>query len=276
MHAMLLATRPHKTSARTFWRSRSPKWVKRHDDWHAVTAENQATSRVAAPMERRQITRISVGNKTKDLWGTHGNCQGSASGDRETTEKWRGGLVSHQEMGAGGKGWMPVYTLGPPITCWFWLQKGPTLAWSHRAGSVTKHAVWQWTPGNMWLARPNTATQWLKRQPNQCYTLQAISGEALPLLKEVILTLTLGQHLLKIRVFITNITNRFVLSGHTACIWCISGPRAPNAASCIRRSIAVEPWGGAPAFQPGSGQWSGDNLHSANNWWWLNWRGPSE
>jgi hypothetical protein len=43
------------------------------------------------------------------------------------------------------------------------------------------------------------------------YTLQTVSGEALPILKEVFLTLTLGQRPLKIWIFITNITNEFIL-----------------------------------------------------------------
>jgi hypothetical protein len=160
--------------------------------------------------------------------------------------------------------------------CWLSLRKGPTLAWSHRARSVTKHAAWPSTPGHMWLARPDAATQWSDGQPNQCYTLRMVSWEAFPILKEVILTLTLRRRPLKIWVLVSNITNKFIVAGHTAHIWCICGPKVPNAVSCRRRSIATEPWGRAPAFQPGSDQWSGDNLHSAKDWWWLDWRGPSE
>jgi hypothetical protein len=38
-----------------------------------------------------------------------------------------------------------------------------------------------------------------------------VSGETLTILKEVFLTLTLGRHPLKIWVFITSITNKFIL-----------------------------------------------------------------
>jgi hypothetical protein len=39
---------------------------------------------------------------------------------------------------------------------------------------------------------------------------------------------------------------------------CICGSEAPNTASCRGRSTAMKTWGGALAFQLGSGQWSGD------------------
>jgi hypothetical protein len=42
--------------------------------------------------------------------------------------------------------------------------------------------------------------------------------------------------------------------GHPAHIRCICGPRAPNAASCRGRGIAMEPQSGASAFQPCSRQ----------------------
>jgi hypothetical protein len=38
-----------------------------------------------------------------------------------------------------------------------------------------------------------------------------VSGEALLILKEVSLALTCGRHVLKIWVFITSITNKFIL-----------------------------------------------------------------
>jgi hypothetical protein len=44
----------------------------------------------------------------------------------------------------------------------------------------------------------------------QCYILQMVSGEAFPILKEVLLILTLGWPPLKIWVFIVNITNEFL------------------------------------------------------------------
>jgi hypothetical protein len=49
------------------------------------------------------------------------------------------------------------------------------------------------TEAYMTVARPNITARWPKRQLNQCYTLQMVSGEALPIPKEVFLTLTLGR-----------------------------------------------------------------------------------
>jgi hypothetical protein len=58
---------------------------------------------------------------------------------------------------------------------------------------------------------PDIATGWAERQPNQSLKLQTTSEEALPILKEVYLTLNPGQGLLKIWVFVTNVTNKFIL-----------------------------------------------------------------
>jgi hypothetical protein len=43
------------------------------------------------------------------------------------------------------------------------------------------------------------------------YMLQTVSGEALPILKEIFLTMNLGQYPLKMWVFVANITNDFIL-----------------------------------------------------------------
>jgi hypothetical protein len=45
-----------------------------------------------------------------------------------------------------------------------------------------------------------------ERQPNQRFMLQMVSGETLPILKEVFLTLTLGRRPLKNWVFVADIT----------------------------------------------------------------------
>jgi hypothetical protein len=63
----------------------------------------------------------------------------------------------------------------------------------------------------MTVARPNIATRWTTRQPNQRYMLQTVSREALPIWKKVSLTLTLGRHPIKIWVFVANITNELIL-----------------------------------------------------------------
>jgi hypothetical protein len=61
------------------------------------------------------------------------------------------------------------------------------------------------------VARPDIADGWPEREPNQRFTLQTVSGESLPIQKEVFLTLTLGQRSLKIWVFVADITNEFIL-----------------------------------------------------------------
>jgi hypothetical protein len=61
------------------------------------------------------------------------------------------------------------------------------------------------------VTRPDIADGWPERQPNQRFTLQTVSGETLPILKEVFLSLTLGWHPLEIWVFVTDITKEFIL-----------------------------------------------------------------
>jgi hypothetical protein len=61
------------------------------------------------------------------------------------------------------------------------------------------------------VTRPDIAAVWPIRQPNQCYTLQAVYGEACPILKDVFLTLTLGRCSFQIWVLIANIINEFIL-----------------------------------------------------------------
>jgi hypothetical protein len=45
----------------------------------------------------------------------------------------------------------------------------------------------------MSIPRPDIAAGWPERKQNQRYTLQTVSREALPFLKEIFLTLTLGR-----------------------------------------------------------------------------------
>jgi hypothetical protein len=61
------------------------------------------------------------------------------------------------------------------------------------------------------VARPDIAPGWPERQPNQCFTLQTVSGEALPISKEVFLTLILVRHLLNNWVFVASICSEFIL-----------------------------------------------------------------
>jgi hypothetical protein len=61
------------------------------------------------------------------------------------------------------------------------------------------------------VARPDIAAGWPERQPNPNFTLQTLSGGSLPILKEVLLTLTLGRRPLTMWVFVANITDELIL-----------------------------------------------------------------
>jgi hypothetical protein len=60
-------------------------------------------------------------------------------------------------------------------------------------------------------ARPDTAVGWPEKQPDQRHTLHTLSGEPIPILKEVFLTLDLVHRPLKMLVFVATITNNFFL-----------------------------------------------------------------
>jgi hypothetical protein len=68
-------------------------------------------------------------------------------------------------------------------------------------------------------ARLDITAGWFERQPNQCYRPQRVSGKALPILKEVFLTLALGQRALKIRLFVASIMNEFILGLDILCTY---------------------------------------------------------
>jgi hypothetical protein len=61
------------------------------------------------------------------------------------------------------------------------------------------------------IARPDIAAGWPETQPHPGFTLQTVSGESLPILKEVLPTLTLGLRPLKMWVFVANIINELIL-----------------------------------------------------------------
>jgi hypothetical protein len=61
------------------------------------------------------------------------------------------------------------------------------------------------------VARPEIAAGWSEKQLNPSLALQTVSGEALPIMKEVFLTLTLGRRPLKISVFVADITDELIL-----------------------------------------------------------------
>jgi hypothetical protein len=61
------------------------------------------------------------------------------------------------------------------------------------------------------VVRPDIADGWPERQLRQRFKLQTVSGEKLPILKEVFLSVTLGRRPLKIWGFVANITNELIL-----------------------------------------------------------------
>jgi hypothetical protein len=93
----------------------------------------------------------------------------------------------------------------PRLVTHGWVSDKPCLVTVHTRAYIT-------------VARPDIAAGWLKRQPNQHFTLQMVSGEILPILEEVFLTLTVGQRPLKIFVFVTSITNEFILALDILCL----------------------------------------------------------
>jgi hypothetical protein len=61
------------------------------------------------------------------------------------------------------------------------------------------------------VARPDIAAGWPERQPNPNFQLQTISEGSLPILKEVLLILTLERRPLTMWVFVANITDELIL-----------------------------------------------------------------
>jgi hypothetical protein len=114
-------------------------------------------------------------------------------------------------MRTDGEVWTPVYALKPshhaltiimenanPMVAQGWVGEKPCLVTVDTGVYVT-------------VARSDIAHGWPERQPNLRLTLHVVSGETLPILKEVFLTQTLGRCPLKIWVFVTDITNEFIL-----------------------------------------------------------------
>jgi hypothetical protein len=50
-----------------------------------------------------------------------------------------------------------------------------------------------------------------ERKPSRAYVLQTASGETIPVLKEALVELSLGRRALRIWVFVTEVTDEFIL-----------------------------------------------------------------
>jgi hypothetical protein len=67
------------------------------------------------------------------------------------------------------------------------------------------------TGASMTITKPDITSGLPERDPPMQCTLQTASGKTLPILKEAFIKLTLGWHPLTTWVFITNITDEFIL-----------------------------------------------------------------
>jgi hypothetical protein len=145
---------------------------------------------------KQKIT--SVRNEKANHQETSSNHQKGQNGDQVTTEKQARRVANYQETGGlAEKRPMPVYTLrtphhaltnitentDPSLVTQGWVGDKPCLVTVDTGAYVT-------------VARPDIATRWPERQSNPGFTLQTVSGESFPILKEVLLTLTLERHLL--------------------------------------------------------------------------------
>jgi hypothetical protein len=61
------------------------------------------------------------------------------------------------------------------------------------------------------VASPDTVVGLPERRPGRQCVLQVGSGRTIPIVKEALVELTLGQRALKIRVFVADITDEFIL-----------------------------------------------------------------
>jgi len=67
------------------------------------------------------------------------------------------------------------------------------------------------TGASVTIARPDIVAGKPERKPSRAYVLQTASGETLPVLKEALVELTLGQRALRIWVFVVEVTDEFIL-----------------------------------------------------------------
>jgi hypothetical protein len=89
--AVLLATKPRKTSARTFWESPHPG-EETKDNSRAVAVGSRATSRATSLTKRREKTNKDAGDETTDAEVTNGSRREGTNGTQETNER------PHEEM----------------------------------------------------------------------------------------------------------------------------------------------------------------------------------
>ena len=67
------------------------------------------------------------------------------------------------------------------------------------------------TGASVTIVRPDIVAGRPERKPSRAYVLQTASGETLPMLREALVELTLGQRALSIWVFVAEVTDEFIL-----------------------------------------------------------------
>jgi hypothetical protein len=67
------------------------------------------------------------------------------------------------------------------------------------------------TGASVTIARPDIFAGQPERKPSRAYVLQTASEESIPVLKEVLVELTLEQRALRIWVFVAEVTDEFIL-----------------------------------------------------------------
>jgi hypothetical protein len=145
--------------------------------------------------------------------GTNENHREDRNGDRiKHRNKWERWPTVGKRTRAGGEGRTPAYALRPPHYALTDITR------KHDTSLVTQGWVGDKpcrvtvdTGAYVTVARPDIAAGWPEREPNPSFTLQTVSGESLPILKEVLLTLTLGRLPLRMWLFVANITDELIL-----------------------------------------------------------------
>jgi hypothetical protein len=173
------------------------------------------------------------------------------SNNRETN--WKGGQLSGNGGGLAKKGQMPAYTLRTPHHAFTIITENtnPSLVTQGWVGAKPCLVTVD-TRAYVTVVRPDIAAGWPERQLNQCFKLQTVSEEVLPILKEVFLTLnltltlTLGQRPLKILVFVASITNEFILGLDILCAYDASVDLGHQTLSLAEEEVSLWSPGAGP------------------------------
>jgi hypothetical protein len=177
----------------------------------AEAVENRATSGITAPREGRH-KMTDAGNLNVGQAEKRRNREEGLNGEQLTTkkkqERWQ--TVGKRARADGDR--TSAYALKS-------IHHALTVITENADSSlVTQGCVGEKpylmtvdTGAYVTVARPHIAAGLPERQPNQRFTLQTVFGEALPILKDIFLILTLGRRPLKIWVFVAGLTNEFIL-----------------------------------------------------------------